>query len=163
MDFSGIASRAWRAAKLDTELYNTVEHDRGYTGEAALIVVFTAILSGMGLSFFPDYKLVPTITSVLIGSVLGWLLWAGITLIVGRALGGTADYGEMVRVLGFAHSPRALGIVPGFGLFGAIWSLVASVVAIREGLDFSTGKAVGTVIIGFIAQFVLSALFGLLF
>ena len=162
MDFSGIASRAWRAAKLDTELYNTVEHDRGYTGEASLIVFFTAILSGIGLSFFPAYELVPTVISAVIGSLLGWLLWAGITLFVGRALGGTADYGEMVRVLGFAHSSRALGILPGFALIGAIWSLVASVVAIREGLDFSTGKAVGTVIIGFLVQFVLANVFGLL-
>ncbi|MDQ3782988.1 MAG: hypothetical protein M3349_08650 [Actinomycetota bacterium] len=62
----------------------------------------------------------------------------------------------MLRVIGFAQAPLALSVVPVVGaLVGSIWALIAGVVAIREGQDFTTGKAIGTVIIGWIAYLVL--------
>ena len=65
----------------------------------------------------------------------------------------------MARTLGYANSPRALLIVSGVPVLGALvgivvffWILVTTVVAIRAALDFSTGRAVGTAILGIIAQ-----------
>ena len=43
-----------------------------------------------------------------------------------------------------------IGVIPFLGPVAAVWVLVASVVAIREGLDFSTGRAVGTAIGGWL-------------
>ena len=54
----------------------------------------------------------------------------------------------MRRVIGFAYAPLAIGIVPWLGFIGAAWVLLAAIVAIREGMDFSTKRSVATMIIG---------------
>lgn len=151
---------ALRAAQLDVAFYNEVEHDSSYTGQAAGVVVIASALSGIGSWLGPaSDSLFSAVIGGVVVSLIGWVVWSGITLGVGKNFfGGTADMGEMLRVLGFATGPTALGIVPIIGsLVGGIWALVAGVVAIREGLDFSTGKAVGTVIVGWIA-FVIGSL-----
>ena len=156
--------RMIRAARLDVDLYETVEHDRGYTGEAFTIVVVTALLWGVGQWALPGTKFWGSVVGGLIGAIVGWVIWSILTNIVGKQLGGTADTGEMLRVLGYASSPMALGIVPGIGhLVGLIWTLVAAVVAVRQGQDFTTGKAVGTLIIGFIVYVVARGILGWIF
>src|SRR5690606_40559646 len=45
----------------------------------------------------------------LIETYIRWLLWSGLTYLIGdKLLGGTATWGELLRTLGFAHVPRAL-------------------------------------------------------
>lgn len=156
--------RMIRAAKLDVELYETVEHDRGYTGEAFTIVVVTALLWGVGQWILPGTKFWGSVVGGLVAAIVGWVIWAIITTIVGKQLGGTSDTGEMLRVLGYASSPMALGIVPGIGhVVGGVWALVAAVVAIRQGQDFTTGKAVGTVVIGWIVYVIGRGILGWIF
>ncbi len=156
--------RMIRAAKLDVDLYETVEHDRGYTGEAFTIVLVTAILWGVGQSFLPDASFLGSVVGGVIGAILGWVIWAVITNIIGKQLGGTSDTGEMLRVLGYSSSPMALGIIPGVGHFvGGVWALVAAVVAVRQGQDFSTGKAIVTIIIGWIVYVVARGILGFVF
>ena len=72
--------------------------------------------------------------------------------LVGTSLfGGQATLGEMLRVLGFAQAPQLLGIIPCLGgLVGAIWALIASFIAIRQGLDLDNTKAFLTALIGFV-------------
>lgn len=154
--------RAIRAARLDVDLYETVEADSGYTGEAAIIVAITALLAGIGAALGSADTV--NIIGTVIGSMVGWLVWAGVTLIVGtKVFDGTATFGEMARVLGFASAPRALAVVPVIGaLVGGIWMLIAGVVAVRQGLDFDTGKAIGTVIVGAIAYIILASIFAIL-
>ena len=80
---------------------------------------------------------------------LSWLLggfaWAALVLFagtwvlvaLGRRFGGGAQYVEMLRALGYAMAPLALGFVPiadfvpGF-LIGGVWSVACAVVAVRE-------------------------------
>jgi len=156
--------RMIRAAKLDVDLYETVEADRGYTGEAFTIVLVTALLWGVGQWVLPDTSFWGSVVGGVVGAIVGWVIWAIITTIVGKQLGGTTDTGEMLRVLGFASSPMALGIVPGVGhVVGGVWALVAAVVAVRQGLDFSTGKAVGTIVIGWIVYIVARGILGFIF
>ncbi|NNF10279.1 MAG: YIP1 family protein [Acidimicrobiia bacterium] len=156
--------RMIRAARLDVDLYESVEHDRGYTGEAFTIVVVTALLWGIGQWALPNTSFWGSVVGGLIGAVVGWVIWAIITNIVGRQLGGTSDTGEMLRVLGYASSPMALGIIPAVGHFvGGIWALVAAVVAVRQGQDFSTGKAVATILIGWIVYIVARGILGWIF
>jgi hypothetical protein len=151
--------RAIRAIRLDVDLYETVEADAGYTGEAAIIVAITSLLASIGAAFSPGDQ---SVIGTAIGGVIGWLIWAGLALLIGtRVFKGTSNYGEMLRVLGFASAPRAFAVVPVIGVIvGAIWALVAGVVAIRQGMDFTTGKAVGTVLIGWIVAAIVSALTG---
>ena len=96
-----------------------------------------------------------------IAAFLGWFLWAGVTNFVGtRFMGGTADWGELLRTLGFAQAPGVLaviGIIPLVGWFAGlgiwIWTMVTGIVAIRQALDFSTGKAVITALISMVVVF----------
>ena len=150
-------NRVFRALKLDADLYEEVEHDSQYLPEAALIVVATSLLAGFGGWISGSF--VAGFISLVLTGLLGWFVWSGVTLIVGtRIFGGTANYGEMLRVLGYANAPLALAIVPWAGLLvGSLWALVASIVALRQGLDFTLGKAIGTAIVGWIVLFIVRA------
>ncbi|MGB6680895.1 MAG: YIP1 family protein, partial [Candidatus Bathyarchaeia archaeon] len=75
-----------------------------------------------------------------------------------------ATYGELLRCIGFSSSPGVLRILIFIPILGAIivfiasiWSLVAMVIAVRQALDFSTGRAIATCIVGFIVMVVISA------
>lgn len=160
------------AATLDVRTYEEIEHDRNATGQAAGVVAIAAAASAIG-------ALGPAGGSPLIGGTItafvGWAVWAGVTLAIGSWLfGGTADMGEMLRTLGFANAPGILyifGFLPFLGglisLVVLPWMLACGVVAIRQALDFSTGKAIATALIGLLpyiaARAILSGLtFGLL-
>jgi hypothetical protein len=150
----GIVDRMIGAARLDVDTYEEVEADQSATGQAALVVTIVAIASAIGGLADGGSGI---ITGVLTAA-LGWVLWAGITYVIGDKLfGGTATWGELLRTLGFAQAPGVLlilGIIPLLGglvhAVVAIWMLVAGIIAIRQALDFSTGKAILTAIIGWI-------------
>ena len=92
-------------------------------------------------------------------ALLAWLAWAGVTYVIGdKILGGTATWGELLRTLGFAQSPGVLAILAFLPVVGglirlavAIWVLMAGIVAIRQALDFGTGKAILTAVLGWLA------------
>lgn len=155
---------AIRAARLDVDFYNTIEHDKSYTGQAAIVVIIVNVLSGIGTFWSLGGNFFGAVIGGAVGGIIGWLIWAGITQFVGtRLFEGTAEYDEMLRVLGFAQAPRALGIIPYLGFVALIWSLIASVIAVREGLDFDTGKAIITVIVGWLAFVVLAIIWAIIF
>ena len=170
MDFAAMINRVVRAAMLDVDLYEEVEADSSLTQEALMVVILVSIASGIG-SFLAGVlggagigaALIGLIVGVVMG-VLGYYIWAYITYFVGTNLfEGTADVGEMLRTLGYASGPRVLGVLafipclgPLAGLVGAIWALVAGVVAVRQALDFDTGKAILTVIIGWVIVLIIT-------
>jgi len=103
---------------------------------------------------------------------VGWFIWALLTYFIGTRLlpepQTKADYGELLRTIGFSSSPgvlRVLGIIPMLGnvlnFIVGIWMLVAMVIAVRQALDYkSTWRAVGVCLIGWIVQI---AIFGMFF
>jgi hypothetical protein len=136
-------------------------------------VILVSIASGIG-SFLAGViggdigaALIGLILGVVMG-VLGYYIWAYITYFVGTNLfEGTADVGEMLRTLGYASGPRVLGVLafvpclgPLAGLVGAIWALVAGVIAVRQALDFDTTKAILTVIIGWVIVLIITVMVG---
>jgi hypothetical protein len=152
--------RMIRAAKLDASLYEEVEHDSRYTGEAALIVIIVSLLNAIGGLFVADdgESRVGVFIGLLLVGLLGWLLWAVITDFVGRSFfGATSDVGEMLRVIGYSQSVLVLSIIPFVGFLAAIWALVCLVIALRQGLDISTGKAIAVGIIGWLVILIASA------
>jgi hypothetical protein len=150
--------RMIRAVRLDAELYETVEHDASYTREAAIIVVIVAVLNGIGGAIVADNKVAAFIALIVVG-ILGWLLWAAIADFVGRSLfNATSDIGEMLRVIGYAQSVLVLSLIPLIGFLAFIWSLVCLVVALRQGLDITTGKAIVVGIIGWLLVAIASAI-----
>jgi hypothetical protein len=160
---ASLTERMMGAARLDTATYEEVEHDASATGQAAVVVAIVAVASAIGA--IGDEGAAGPI-GALIGAFIGWLVWSGITYLIGdKLLGGTASWGELLRTLGFAQSPGvlfALGIVPLLGglvrFVVGIWILIAGVIAIRQALDFSTGKAIATVLLGWLAMMLLAML-----
>ena len=156
-----IVDRMRGAAMLDVATYEEVEADRSATGQAFVVVVIVAICAGIGRIGDGSTGVIAGV----IGAIIAWLVWSGVTMIVGTKLfGGTADWGELLRTIGFAQTPgilAILGIIPLLGwiavIAASIWQLIAGVIAIRQALDFSTGKAVATAIISWIAVMIIMA------
>jgi hypothetical protein len=176
MDLAKMFNRVTRAAMLDIGLYEEVEADTSLNQEALIVVILVSVLSGIGgfLQGVFSGDIGAALLALVVGVVLGvvsYYIWAYVTYFVGTNLfGGTADAGELLRVLGYASGPRVLGVL-GFipcvgglaGIVGAIWALVAGVIAVREALDFDTTKAVLTVIIGWVIVLAISIAVGLVF
>ena len=143
------------AALLDVRTYEEVESAPTATAQAAGVVAVVAVAQAIGASGAGGLGVLLGVTS----AVAGWVLWAGVTYLVGDKLfGGTATWGELLRTIGFAQSPGVLyvlGIIPllgGLVRFGVgIWILVAGIIAIRQALDFGTGKAILTALLGWLA------------
>jgi hypothetical protein len=163
-----LVDRMRGAAALDPATYNEVENDLQATGQAGIVVLIAAVSSAIGGAGFGGAGIIVG----LIGALLGWALSSGVAYFVGtRLFGGTATWGEMLRVMGFAQSPGvlyALGIIPGVGWLIrfaiGIWIAVATYIAIREGLDLEPGKAflaalVSTVIYWFVGGLLFTILF----
>ena len=159
-----IVDRMRGAAMLDVATYEEVEHDEKATGQAAVVVIIVEVCSAIGAVWRGG----PSIILAPVSAILGWLLWSAVTYVIGdKLLGGTATWGELLRTLGFAQAPGVLmifGIVPLLGgivrLVVALWLLITGVVAIRQALDFSTGKAIVTAILGWLAVAALMFLTG---
>lgn len=163
-----MGERMMGAAKLDPATYEEVEHDHDATMQAAAVVAIVAVCAAIGGARDGT-------SGILVGllaAFFGWLLWAGITYLIGdKLLGGTASWGELLRTIGFAQTPGVLyilGIIPlGIGwivrLVVGIWILVAVIIAIRQALDFGTGKALLTAFLGWVAYVILSVVLQYLF
>ena len=142
------------AALLDVDTYEEVEADQTATGQAAGVVALVAVAQAIGSAGTGGSGVLAGVVSAL----AGWLLWAGITYLIGAKLfGGTATWGELLRTLGFAQTPgvlHVLGLLPILGgiirVGVAIWVLIAGVIAIRQALDISTGKAILTAGLGWL-------------
>ncbi|MBI2954480.1 MAG: YIP1 family protein [Chloroflexi bacterium] len=172
-----IVDRMIRAAKLENALYDEVERDKNATGQALTVVVIVALASGIGSALagiIGRAGIGAAIGGFIVGiimALIGWAIWSFVTYWVGTSLfGGTATYGELLRAVGFAYTPNVLGIlsfIPGVGpliaFVGSIWALVAGVVAVRQALDFDTGKAIITAIIGWIILMIVVVVIGGMF
>ncbi len=160
-------NRMVRASQLDVHLYEEVERDISATSEAAKVVLIVAIASGIGA--ITRGGILGLILGVL-GALVGWIVWSAITYFVGKNLFATRNtrvsLGEMLRTIGFAQSPgvlNILGIIPVLGLLitflVAIWMLIAGIIAIRQAMDFTTGRAIATAVVGWVASVIINAIF----
>jgi len=180
MSSGGIFQRMLRAAKLESQLYEEVEADSGATGQALLAVVLVSCASGIGHGISAAMKGNASISgffgglvSGIIGSLIVWFVfsllcfWLGTTLFKGPETKSTL--GELMRTLGFAYAPGLLNVFSFIPLVGTmipfatwIWTIIASVIAIRQACDFTTGRAVGTALIAAIIPLVIMVLLALL-
>ena len=158
-----LIDRMIRAAKLDVSLYEEVEADKTTLNQSMVVVLISGIAAGIGTITVSGFAGLIWGT---ISAIVGWLIWSYLTYIIGTKLLPTpetkADYGELLRTIGFSSSPgiiRVLGFIPGLGplivTLVSIWMLVAMVIAVRQALDYkSTPRAFGVCIIGWIIQWI---------
>ncbi len=165
-----MVDRMIRAIRLDPALYRQVADNPEYTNEAVIIAVITSVVAALGglggsnpaASFFLQ----------LISNLLfGWILWAMVAYFVGAYLfKGRSSPMEMMRTLAYAGVPRLLGILSlipcvGWigGLVGAVLSIIAGVIAIRESMEFDTTSAVITTVVGFLLYIIATIVLGSIF
>ncbi len=164
---ASMVDRMIRAAKLDVQLYEEVEADKGSLGQAMGVVVLASIAGGVGSGRLGG------LTGFFIGTVgalIAWFIWAALTYFIGTRIlpepTTRADVGELLRTTGFSSSPgliRVLGLVPGITdvvfLVSGVWMLTAMIIAVRQALDYrSTFRAVGVCVIGWVVQVVVMLL-----
>ena len=154
-------NRIVRAAKLDINLYEEVEADKGAMGQATGVVVLSSIAAGVGSIGTIGVK---GIIFGTISALIAWYVWAYMVYFIGAKIipepQTKADHGELLRTIGFSSSPgliRILAVIPGIAgivfTIASIWMLVAMVIAVRQALDYqSTLRAVGVCIIGWVIQ-----------
>jgi len=141
---SSFAERVIGAVKLDAKTYEEVEHDVLATSQAAAVIAMSSVASGIGAYWL--LGLTGIVRGALI-ALLGWVIGAVVLWFVGTKIipgkSTEADIGQLLRTVGFAGAPgllRVLGIVPGLGFITAlaagVWSLAATVVAVRAALDY---------------------------
>ncbi len=148
-----------RASKLDVDLYEEVEADKGAMKQAMTVVVLSSVASGIGAIGTIG---VSGIVFGTVGGLLGWFIWAFLTYLIGTKLlpepQTRSDVGELLRTIGFSSSPGILGVLAFLPFLGVaisvvvnVWMLIAMVIATRQALDYeSTWRAIGVCMIGFI-------------
>lgn len=146
------------AARLDARVYEEVEADRGANWQAALMVVLSAAAAGLG--GLGNHGLGGVVWYTL-AALASWYVWAGIAFLIGTRLlpvpRTRADYGELLRTIGFSSAPgvlRILGLftpIAGFVfVISTLWMLIAMVIAVRQALDYcTTRRALAVCAIGF--------------
>jgi hypothetical protein len=161
------------AAKLQLPIYQEVEADKNATGQAALVIVLVAVATGIGMIGASGPM---GILWGILSALIGWVVFAGLVYYIGaKFLPGPnteADWGQVARTLAFANSPGVLRIFAIIGFASttlsslvmfliSVWVIVASVVAVRESLDYGndTIRAVVVVVLAFIPYIVLLAVF----
>lgn len=164
---TSFAGRMLGAAKLDAQIYEEVEADKNALGQAIGVVLIASLAAGIGTLTRAG---VSGLVYGLIIALVGWLIWAFLTYLIGTKLfpepQTKSDMGELLRTIGFSSSPgviRILGIIPALEalvfLVAGIWMLVAMVIAVRQALDYtSTWRAVGVCLIGWIIQVIIIGL-----
>jgi hypothetical protein len=158
-----VGKRMLRAACLDADTYEEVEADESSIGQATLIVF--AACAAIGIARYvqsagagvPDNPLVLQVVLSVLEPLVLWVGGSALAFMVGasffRGPETETDFPEVLRTTGFAFTPallRIFAIVPppavglGIDLFVRAWVFVAVVIAIRQALDFTTARAIGT-------------------
>jgi hypothetical protein len=161
-----LLDRMIRAARLDPDVYYELERDRNANGQAFAVVLIVAACALIGSAALSLQAAVQT-SLCMVG---GWLFWSAIAVVVGARFGARAGFEEVIRPVAFAQTPGVLyllALVPALGwrigLVAWLWTMVASVIALREVLRVATGKAVLTVLVTSAVVAVISILTGMTF
>jgi hypothetical protein len=164
---------------LKAPVYRAIAEDQNATTTAAIIVVVVALAAAIigaaafGITstslppefqqYVPQRSAIGYAISVVLSTLIGWVVGSWIFAFVSKTFfGGKTNTGEMLRVFGYTQIFAILYIIPCCGaLLGLILSVIGAIIGIREASEFSTGKAIGTGIVGFIGVLVVQAVVGL--
>ena len=169
----GLLKRMFRALKLQSSLYEEVEHDPRATLEGIYVIGMVGFAQAIGRAL-DDYITGGLSAGILIPAVLGFVetaiglaIWSYLLYLIGtKVFRGVATPAEVWRATGYARSPGIFFIIPLIGPLVNIWILVAYVIAARQALDLSTGRTIAAAIVSaipfiFIQGLLIFLLFGL--
>jgi hypothetical protein len=142
---------------LDARTFEDIEADTTANTQALLVVIAGSLAAGLGAGVRLGFV---GLLRETLGGLIGWVMWAGVTWFIGAKLlpepQTRTNMGELLRVIGYAYAPNlfaffaflpALGVVVGTAV--AFWLLAATIIAVRQALDYvSTLRAAAVVFIG---------------
>ena len=157
--------------KLQPATFEEIEASPSATGQALAVVVVASVAAGIGAGIGAGMQLGPlALVRETLAALVGWIMWAGVTYLIGARLmpepGTRTDMGELLRVIGFSYAPNVFTIfafIPRLRtvvlVVVAFWLLAATVIAVRQALDYrSTLRAVAVVLIGWLLFVLIQAL-----
>jgi len=153
------AERVKGVLVLDVKTFEEIEADRTANGQALLVVVAASVAAGLGAGVSLGTM---GLLRETLGALIGWVMWAVVTWAIGAKLlpepQTRTDIGELLRVIGYAYAPQLFAFFVFLPILGgvvstvvAFWLLAATIVAVRQALDYvSTLRAAAVVLIGWL-------------
>lgn len=87
--------------------------------------------------------------SIIVGGLVGILIGSGWMHIWVYLCGGRKGVGQTIKAMAYGSTPSLLlGWIPFIGVIFGIWSIVVSIIGIRQLHEISTGKAVIAYLLG---------------
>jgi hypothetical protein len=164
------------AAMLDAATYEEVEADRNALPQAVSVIVLSSMAAGVAAkSMSGGRETVTFMASATAIALLVWATWALLIFQIGARLWPRpetqVDMGQLLRTLGFSAAPgliQVFGLFPGamFPIFAlaVVWTLAASVVAVKQALDYERlAQALVVCGLAWVLSLALSLALGLLF
>ena len=167
-----LTDRIIAAFTFRSEVYKEVEQDTTFTQTAWLLLIVVALLEQLGSNASDNLVdwLIGTVVGTII-AVIGFAVGAFVINWVGRTVfNADVTFNELVRTLGLAYVWHVVGVVgvvtnfvPALGCLLApaifvawIVGLISWFVATKEALDLEWVQTIVTVILGWIALFVVT-------
>ena len=152
----------WNALALDGNFYENARNTPKNQRIARTIVILAAVSHalGSGIILVINRATLPILLlSLLINGlsvVGGYYFWTFTIWKIGQWLKrDSLTYGDLLIPIGFAYAPQVLNVLTLIPLLGrpielllAIWSLLAVIVAVRQGLDIKTRWAAVICLVG---------------
>lgn len=153
----GVLHRVTAALKGESALFRAVSQDSALNTEAVCLVLLVSLATAVGGVFVVDGEWDERLLIGGLGLAVTsgiWLLGSGVVFLAGRRLShGSVSFGALLRASAYAFLPNALDILsplpPAMWIrwVDTPWALVLWVIAIRETFGFTTGRAVGTLLL----------------
>ncbi|MCK9591595.1 MAG: YIP1 family protein [Methanoregula sp.] len=123
------------------------------------ISAYYGILKSFGIGTMSEFVIVVIAVQMVIGSLVLLFIGAAWLHLWVYLFGGRKGYRETLKALAFGETPALLlGWIPLVGILAGIWSLVLSVLGVRELHGITNGRALGAVIIAVIIPLLLLVL-----
>ena len=150
--------------------YAEVEKDTSFTTTAWILVTVVAFLNQLGSFASSSDWLIGAVVGTIL-AILGFAVGALVINWVGRTVfGADVSFDELVRTLGLAYVWRVIGVLGILAAFSealsclldpvqiiaTILMIIAWFIAAREALDLEWVQTVVTVVLGWLAQFVIT-------
>jgi hypothetical protein len=170
MDANALMQRIRRLATLDTSVFDEVRTDTASTIPALVVAAVSTFLFGLGGFLWwmlngPDIRGFEStsdifLKSFIFGSIISLILygvWIGITYaLLGQVFRARADLNELVRVMGFAAAPLAIGVIMfipqlefAIGLTVVALLFGSTLIAVMGATDAPAGRALAANAAGF--------------
>ena len=158
----GVCKTLRNALALNSDLYENTHNTPRNRRIALTIVILAAFSQALGSAVILlinratfSILLLALLINIL-SLVAGYYFWTFTIWKIGQWLKPIdPTYGDLLSPIGFAYAPQVLNFLTLIPLLGrpielilAVWSLLAAIIAVRQGLDISTRKAALICLVG---------------